>query len=69
MRSMPPLAQLTSFMTLFMAWVMFEEWVIDRHGLDRYLPFYRVGNLCLYDFGMVLMLGTLWFLLPRGRPN
>lgn len=46
-RQLPLFARLTSFATVFMAWIMVEEWVIDRHGLDAYLPLYRVGNLCV----------------------
>jgi hypothetical protein len=33
----------------FMGWVMFAEFVIDRHGWGAVLPFYRVGNFCIYD--------------------
>ena len=33
----------------FTAFVCFEEFVIDRHHWDRFLPLYRVGDLCVYD--------------------
>ena len=32
------------FVSFFTAWVMFEEFVIDRHGLWRFLPFYLAGS-------------------------
>jgi len=28
-------------LTLFNTWVLFEETIIDRHGLWKYLPFYK----------------------------
>ena len=59
-KSLPFIVQLTSIMTIFMAWVMIEEWIIDRHGLDRFLPYYQVGNLCLYDAAVALILLALW---------
>ena len=67
--ALPLMVRLTSFTTIFMAWVMIEEWIIDRHGFDRYLPFYKVGNLCLYDLAVAIMLALLWIKssrAPRG---
>ena len=62
---LPLFAQATSIMTLFMGWVMIEEWIIDRHGLDRYLPLYHVGNLCLYDLTVALALAAVWHTLRK----
>lgn len=44
-----------------MAWIMIEEWLIDRHGFDRFLPFYKVGDLCVYDLAVATSLVLLWF--------
>ncbi len=62
---LPLAARLATFATFFMGWVMIEEWIIDRPGLDRYLPLYRVGNLCLYDLTVAGLLALLWW---RSRP-
>ena len=40
---LPFLVKAAVFVSLLNAWVLFEEVVIDRHGLWRYLPFYKVG--------------------------
>ena len=48
-----------------MAWVMFAEPVIDRHGLDAWLPYYRVGNFCPYDVAVILALTAAWIRLSR----
>ncbi len=33
-------------LTFFNSWVLFEETIVDRHGLWRYLPFYKIGLFC-----------------------
>ena len=63
--ALPLIVQLTAIIAPFMGWVMIEEWIIDRHGLDRYLPLYHVGNLCLYDLTVATVLGLLFFRLRR----
>ena len=65
-RSLPLIVRLTTIANLFIAWVLFAELVIDRHGLDRFLPFYRVGNLCVWDVGVVALLVVMWWRLHRG---
>ena len=57
---MPPwLVRLAVGLTFFNSFVLFEELVVDRQGLGRYLPFYRVGNLCVYDAAAVAAI-VLW---------
>lgn len=63
--TLPGLVQFTSLATLFIGWVIVAEFVIDRHGLDRFLPFYRVGNLCPYDLVVAVLLAATWILLRR----
>ncbi len=63
--SLPGLAQFTSLATIFIGWVLFAELVIDRHGYDRFLPFYRVANLCPYDLAALLLLAAAWAMLRR----
>jgi hypothetical protein len=65
--ALPGLAQFTSLATIFLGWVLFAELVIDRHGYDRFLPLYRVGNLCPYDLVVVVLLSIAWMLLRRKR--
>lgn len=63
--ALPAFVQFTSLATLFIGWVLFAELIIDRHGLDRFLPFYRVGNFCPYDLAVVLLLAAAWLMLRR----
>ena len=60
-RSLPLLVRLTTMLSLFMAWLLVAELVIDRHGLDEYLPLYRVGNFCTYDAAVLLVLALVWW--------
>jgi len=56
---LPLIAKIAIAVTFLNAWVIFEETVVDRHGLWRYMPFYRVGLFCTWDaavFAMTLLL-------------
>ena len=62
---LPLVTRLASLLVYFLAWVAFAEFIIDRHGWDRFLPLYKVGNLCPYDLAVLVVLGGAWFLLHR----
>jgi hypothetical protein len=64
---LPLIAQSMTMASIFMAWVMVEEFEIDRHHLDRFLPYYRVGNLCVYDLTVGIFIVVLWVSLRRGQ--
>ena len=53
-------------MTFINTWVIFEETVVDRHGLWRYMPYYRVGLFCVWDAAVLAV--TLLLLLVSVRP-
>jgi len=58
---LPLVAKTAIAMTFLNAWVIFEETVVDRHGLWRYMPFYRVGSFCVWDAAVLAV--TLLLLL------
>jgi hypothetical protein len=58
---LPLIAKIAIAMTFINSWVIFEETVVDRHGLWRYMPFYRVGLFCVWD-AAVLTITLLLFL-------
>ena len=62
---LPFLVKFASILGLFIGWIIFEEFIIDRHHLDRFLPLYRFGNLCIYDITVILLLALLWAYLHR----
>ena len=67
-KSLPLVVRISSLATWFIAWVLFAELVIDRHGLDAWLPYYRVGNFCPYDVAVIAALGIAWIRLNRREP-
>jgi hypothetical protein len=63
---LPLIAKIAIAMTVLNTWVIFEETVVDRHGLWRYMPFYRVGLFCVWDAAALAM--VLLLLLASVRP-
>ncbi|HKY22942.1 MAG TPA: hypothetical protein VJM31_17140 [Vicinamibacterales bacterium] len=55
----PGIVRLAIWLTFFNTWVLFEETVVDRHGLWEYMPYYRVGQLCAWDIGAMIVIGLL----------
>ena len=60
---LPLIAKIAIAMTFLNTWVIFEETIVDRHGLWRYMPFYRVGLFCAWD--AVVFTVTLLLLLAN----
>src|SRR6478736_10407328 len=65
-RRLPLIARIAIAMTFVNAWVIFEETIVDRHGLWRYMPFYRVGLFCVWDAAVLAV--TLLLLLVSAGP-
>ena len=66
----PLVVKVTVVLTFFNSWVLFEETVVDRHGLWRYMPLYVVGNFCAWDAAALLIIIPLvWFVLHRRRQH
>jgi hypothetical protein len=63
---LPLIAKIAIAMTFLNTWVIFEETIVDRHGLWRYMPFYRVGLFCVWDAAVFAV--TLILLLVSIRP-
>jgi hypothetical protein len=63
---LPLIAKIAIAMTFINTWVIFEETVVDRHGLWRYMPFYRVGLFCVWD-AAVLAITLLLLLVSVAR--
>src|SRR5438094_6932466 len=56
---LPLIAKIAVAITFINTWVIFEETIVDRHGLWRYMPYYRVGLFCVWDaavFAVTLLL-------------
>jgi len=51
------------------AWWSIEEFVIDRHSLWRYMPYYRVADPCVWDLAVALItiVGLWWLSRKKGE--
>jgi hypothetical protein len=65
-RRLPLVAKIAIAMTFINAWIIFEETIVDRHGLWRYMPYYRVGLFCVWDAAVFAI--TLLLLLVSVAP-
>src|SRR3989442_15357017 len=63
---LPWIVKIAVVITFFNSWVLFEETIVDRHGLWRYMPFYRVGLFCVWDAAVLAV--TLLLLLISVAP-
>ena len=49
------------------AWWSIEEFVIDRNGIWKYMPYYRVANGCVWD--LTVALSTVFLIWRASRPG
>jgi hypothetical protein len=63
---LPLVAKIAIGVAFYNAWCSLEEFVIDRRGLWRYMPFYRVAEPCLWDLVVgTIIVFSLWRLSRR----
>src|SRR5213592_4398751 len=65
-RRLPLIAKIAIAATFINAWVIFEETIVDRKGLWRFMPYYRVGLFCVWVAAVVAII--LLLLLVRIAP-
>jgi hypothetical protein len=66
-RQLPMIAQMAVGIAFLEAWISLEQLVIEPTGLWHYMPFYRVGGFCVYDFTVMLLLVAGLWRLSRQR--
>jgi hypothetical protein len=67
---LPMLVRVVTGVALFNAWVSLEEFVVDRIGLWKYMPYYKVGQGCVWDLTVaVLIVAGLTWVSIAGRPS
>ena len=49
------------------AWWSIEEFVIDRVGLWKFMPYYRVAKGCVWDLAVALI--TVFLIWRASRPG
>ena len=65
---LPWIVKIAVALTFFNSWVLFEETIVDRHGLWRYMPFYKVGLSCTWDLAALLIIVPgVWYAFRKWR--
>jgi len=64
---LPTIAKVAVGIAFYDAWWSIEEFVIDRYGLWRYMPYYRVSDLCVWDLAVALLIIVGLWRLARQR--
>jgi hypothetical protein len=62
---LPLWIRLGAALSLVNTWILLAEFVIDRYGLDDYLPFYRYGDVCVWDVVVIAGVATLFVRASR----
>jgi hypothetical protein len=62
---LPLWIRLAAALSLLNTWILIAEFVIDRYGLDEYLPFYRYGDICLWDIAVIIGIAVLFVRASR----
>ena len=56
-REMPMVVKVATGVAFFTAWMCLEEFVINRSGFWRYMPYYKKDDACVWD----LAVGGYWY--------
>ena len=66
-RQLPLVIKTAVWLVFNNAWWSIEEFVIDRKGLWKYMPFYHVADACVWDLAVALV--TLAAICWASRPH
>lgn len=65
---LPLMVRVVLGLAVFNLWWSFEEFVIDRFGVWRYLPEYKFGKLCIWDLTVAIGITIMiWRLSRQGQ--
>jgi len=64
---LPLIAKVAVGIAFYDAWWSIEEFIIDRYGLWRYMPYYRVSDPCVWDLAVALLIAVGLWRLARPR--
>ena len=55
-KQLPLVVKIAVGVVFYNAWWSIEEFVIDRHGLWKYMPYYKVGDACVWDLAVAVII-------------
>jgi hypothetical protein len=67
-RQLPMVVKIAVGLVFNNAWWSIEEFVIDRKGLWKYMPYYRVADACVWDLTVALItICAVWYASRQGK--
>jgi hypothetical protein len=68
-RNLPLMARIAVGLVIGLTWVSIEDHVVEPFQLYKYMPFYKVGGFCVYDFTVgLIIVGCIWYFSRRAMP-
>ena len=55
-RQLPWVVRIAVGVAFLNAWVNIEQLFIDRYGIWKYMPYYKVGDACVWDLAVSLII-------------
>lgn len=60
-RQLPWVVRIAVGVAFLNAWVNIEQLVIDRYGIWKYMPYYKVGDACVWDLSVsIIIVFAIW---------
>jgi hypothetical protein len=60
-RGLPLAVKIAVGVVFYNAWWSIEEFVIDRRGLWKYMPYYKAGDPCVWDLAVAAVISlVIW---------
>lgn len=66
-RELPLVVKVATGVTFFTLWMCLEEFVINRSGFRRYMPYYKRDDTCVWDLAVALLIGAGLFMLSSAQ--
>jgi hypothetical protein len=69
-KQLPVILKIAVWVVFNNAWWSIEEFVIDRKGLWRYMPYYKVADACVWDLTVaVSVAAAIWWASRATSPK
>jgi hypothetical protein len=66
-RELPIVVKVATGVAFFTLWMCLEEFVINRSGFWRYMPYYKRDDACAWDLAVFLLIVAGLWALSRAR--
>ena len=69
-RQLPLAVKIAVGFAFLSAWALFEQLFIDRYGVWKYMPYYKVGDACVWDLMATIIISlAIWWASTRNSPG